>query len=404
MPIIYYWLHWRARRLIGNYIHEAHLLHSASTIPGLVKAYRTTFDRYNQTMSIEMEAGDFSFHQFVNNNHGRMHPYYYFTAVESMMVAAVNCLFNLHSNNYFHGDFKPENVICVPNPNASNPSNAYTFKVIDLGSAARMGPDAPPTNLFCTYMYASPESLRLPHRKPVQMTYEMGAKLDAYSLGVSLYYAIFKRCPIYATNRYEAIDAHDHHGFIIPPLSAIPSGCPIPLYTIMMCLLNPDPDLRMSMETLYFGIQSFPHYTVEQGFEPGEIHIIKSPSSPPSMTTATSTTSTTSMETTSTTPASMSLSPDHVENLKGVIAETVASSLRDKALDVAASILDKYMAAMAAKGMPILNPIDKYEYEAIIVLAMCLVAPSAFSVANPRVSYALWDILVTFSLVGLTLR
>ncbi len=88
----------------------------------------------------------------------------------------------LHNNGIIHRDLKPENIM-VSNKSVSS---FTVFKVMDFGLSKIVGMNEKAKESYGTLCYAAPEILL---RKPYD------EKIDIYSLGIVLFYALSKKLP-----------------------------------------------------------------------------------------------------------------------------------------------------------------------------------------------------------------
>lgn len=149
-------------------------------------------------------------------------------------------LYNLHNIGIIHCDFKPANVVMMPDGCA---------RIIDFGSARlyKRAVCKADLDIWCTYAFCAPEALHPDYKKPTPA-------IDAYSLGATLFYYIYKgylydswKCE----TKQEAWEEHAS-GRV---LQRIPRKCPeyVPeeIFNAMIGLLNPDPITRTTITEIF---------------------------------------------------------------------------------------------------------------------------------------------------------
>ncbi len=157
----------------------------------------------------------------------------------------------VHSQGITHRDMKPANVILVADPEIEG---GERIKVVDFGIAKF---DTSTTEIgkttvgrfLGTAMYASPEQC--------QMSGEVGAAADVYSLGIMLYEMLTGKPPFLAEQPGLVIGMHL---FVQPaPLySALPQ-VPEALHRLVHELLNKDPRKRPTMAAVGQRLSSMKH-------------------------------------------------------------------------------------------------------------------------------------------------
>lgn len=147
----------------------------------------------------------------------------------------MTALFDLHSAGYAHLDLKPHNIVV---------DNTGQFSIIDYGSTRPLGSRFV---VYCTFPFCPPEAL---FEEEIDIT----TSIDAFSLGATLYYAIYGTC-IFPN----AGDFHDDRTCVRRLYDAglfkIPDTCPpnVPMFVFVMMrsLLQLDPAVRISIQHLY---------------------------------------------------------------------------------------------------------------------------------------------------------
>jgi serine/threonine protein kinase len=108
-----------------------------------------------------------------------------------MLCEVADALYEIHKQGYIHGDVKPENVIIV-GPDGH-------VRLVDLGSAHRIGSQDDDEPITFTYAYAAPELLMLKDtlrgtsqssRAKVGRDMQFEPSVDVYSLGIMLFHAL----------------------------------------------------------------------------------------------------------------------------------------------------------------------------------------------------------------------
>lgn len=171
-------------------------------------------------------------------------------------------LIDMHASGFGHFDLKPDNIIY---------SASGSFKLIDFGSSRPIGHHALPSQVWCTYAYAPPEALT---GKYLPMTFEVGSKIDAYSLGAVLFFCIYAGYlfnPSKMQHRRDALREHVMGRVIRPAPHKRPLHVPVDIWHVICSLLHPNPSQRMSVADAYdVLLAGSGHSSSATGYEPGQ--------------------------------------------------------------------------------------------------------------------------------------
>ena len=150
----------------------------------------------------------------------------------------------LHKNGFVHCDLKPENILLTCEGGAVTDA-----RLIDFGSARlfrRSTNPRQPMAVVCTLPYCAPEALEKGAR-PTPMC-------DAYSLGATLLFYVNQTLRYdHRAHKTSRQVAELHRAGISPP-AKFPENAEVahPMHQVIVDLLCPDPDRRLSIEQLYY--------------------------------------------------------------------------------------------------------------------------------------------------------
>ncbi|HEV8245125.1 MAG TPA: protein kinase, partial [Polyangiaceae bacterium] len=145
------------------------------------------------------------------------------TLVE-VMLKVCDAVAYAHDKGVVHQDIKPDNVLI---------GDYGQVMLVDWGAASVSGSSEEQRMVIGTPAYMAPEQAR-------------GAsepRSDVYSLGVTLFHALFQRKPLSAPNR-DAFWQRKLRGEIDAPTREELSRVPRALYAIALCAMNVQPDAR----------------------------------------------------------------------------------------------------------------------------------------------------------------
>lgn len=204
-------------------------------IQGLIQVDNVELQGGN--LYITMTKGDCTLESFVRHTpfSERM------DKVWSIFTDLVYGLHTLHEDmGLVHCDFKPGNIVL----------NKGKACIIDFGSSRhyKRAVCKKDIDVWCTFPFCAPEALQQGFCNPMP-------SLDAYSLGATLFFYIYKDYLFDPWDNLTKEDALKQHlnGSVEAVLSsdACPMGVPDKLFQIMMGLLHPDPIKRTSIHYLY---------------------------------------------------------------------------------------------------------------------------------------------------------
>ena len=202
------------------------------TLPNVVN-FRAARCVGNNKIAITMDKGDMTLHQYIMSTPfiERM------KNITRILRALLTGLNALHTRGLAHCDFKPSNIVME---DGGDPF------IIDLGSMrfifrARHGEE---TDVICTYTFAAPEALE-PGSQPA-------VEHDAYSLGVVLYFYIYKAYVAEGIagvqTREDALRIHKDRKVMVPV--DCPAGVDPKIFDAMCGLLHADPMQRTRISDL----------------------------------------------------------------------------------------------------------------------------------------------------------
>jgi len=143
-----------------------------------------------------------------------------------------------------HCDLKPENILLT-----CDGDTVTDARLIDFGSARlyrRSTNPNQPMAVMCTLPYCAPEAL------------EKGARptpaCDAYSLGATLLFYVYQTLRYDHRTHRTSRQVAELHRAGIPPPPKFPDDAEVahPMHQVIVDLLCPDPDRRLSIEQLYY--------------------------------------------------------------------------------------------------------------------------------------------------------
>ena len=214
-------------------------------------------------LSIVMDKGSMTLAKFITS-HRMMQR---MAKIYDVLMDLIRGLHSLHEMGIVHCDFKPENAVVMEDGRT---------KLIDFGSSRyyRRARCVEDMDVWCTYPFCAPEALEEDEHKSLPTP-----AIDAYSLGATLYYYIYKSYLYNWTKKTTKSDVRRMHkqGHVKESIPTIcPDGVPQDVFEIMVGLLNGDPKERTSIKSLYM------RYCQPTPLPGTFSHIINDPPSPSS--------------------------------------------------------------------------------------------------------------------------
>jgi serine/threonine protein kinase len=193
------------------------------------------------TVEVTMEKGKITLADFIRTTPFMARMAMFSKVLEDLVIG----LHHLHKDaGMVHCDMKPMNVVLLPNGN---------WTIIDFGSCRHYKRCVLGGSALCTYPFASPEVLD-GMKQSTRTAIDLSPAIDAYSLGATLYYYIFKGY-LYNTEKFknprdilEAMKSEATWGGA--PIEC-PNGCPQWAFDIVIGLIEKNPAKRISITTLY---------------------------------------------------------------------------------------------------------------------------------------------------------
>jgi serine/threonine protein kinase len=247
---------------LNEAIIAATLVGRGNNMGGIINVKDVGMSEDDRVLSIVMDKGSMTLASFVRR-HTMMQR---MAKIYDVLIDLIKGLHNLHEIGLVHCDFKPENAVFMDDGRT---------KIIDFGSSryyrrARCMEDM---DVWCTYPYCAPEALEEDEHKSLPTP-----AMDAYSLGATLYYYIYKTYLYKWSTRDTKADIRRLHrqGFIRDALpDNCPHGVPLDVFSIMIGLLKSDPQERTSIKSVY-------NHFFQPPPPPAFSHIINDPPSPSS--------------------------------------------------------------------------------------------------------------------------
>ncbi|KAH0480783.1 MAG: uncharacterized protein KVP18_002289 [Porospora cf. gigantea A] len=149
--------------------------------------------------------------------------------VNSIVVQLLSTLAYLHSCGIVHRDLKPENILL------SDPGDEYDVKIADFGLSCVCGPDSRMRQPCGTIAYVAPEVLTLNG---------YGPSVDLWAVGVITFLLLRGRLPFPVGVQGMRPEQQYNVDFKEPFWDTISDSAK----ELMMKLLNPDPEKRITME------------------------------------------------------------------------------------------------------------------------------------------------------------
>jgi serine/threonine protein kinase len=211
---------------------------------GLIAYDNVTLDHADNELCITMDRGNQTLETYIRETRykDRM------GNIERVFRDLVTGLHTLHESGFIHCDFKPANAVFMDGPSGNE------IQIIDFGSSRHFKRTKSPKDIeiWCTYPFCPPEALKTSR---VECPSILAPTIDAYSLGATLFYYIYKgylyNCEMY-WDRQDALEMHES-GVIENTLKGLncPHGCPQYIFDAMLGLLKRDYKARTTIADLY---------------------------------------------------------------------------------------------------------------------------------------------------------
>ncbi|CCH40752.1 CBL-interacting protein kinase 11 [Wickerhamomyces ciferrii] len=163
------------------------------------------------------------------------------------MVQLTQGLKIMHDQGIIHGDFKPSNVLLLP--------NGRDIKICDFGSSIENVDDTRPIDKIpkCTPAYYSPELCE--HSLNPKSMGIMGKPLDVWALGVTIYKLLFGVIPFNCSGTIFQLQYSIINDLIEIPNEVLDQNdlfisIPKNFIKILLALLDKDPNQRMTIQEL----------------------------------------------------------------------------------------------------------------------------------------------------------
>eukprot|EP00798_Chlamydomonas_sp_ICE-L_P019675 gene19675-26360_t len=181
-------------------------------------------------MSIYIEKGVKTMQEFIIST-----PYLERVAkIETYFKGMISGLYQLHEQGLTHLDFKPGNIVITA---------THQLKIIDFGSSIMYKRSANFfSEVYCTYTFCAPEAI------PDDAIPTVAC--DAYSLGATLHFYIYKNTLVHGGSRNDIIKEFENGNVTLP--DTCPAFVPQQVFDDMVALLNPDPAKRATVASLYY--------------------------------------------------------------------------------------------------------------------------------------------------------
>lgn len=206
---------------------------------GLIAYDTVTTDRSAQELCLTMDRGQQTLDTYVQRTRykDRM------SNIDHVFRDLVTGLHTFHESGFIHCDFKPGNAVMMADG---------SVEIIDFGSSRQFKRTRSPKDIeiWCTYPFCPPEALKSSRDASC-----VGPSIDAYSLGATLFYYIYKGY-MYDCQKYmwreDALEQHES-GVIERVLANLtcPPGCPDHVFQAMVGLLKRDYKTRTTIAGLY---------------------------------------------------------------------------------------------------------------------------------------------------------
>lgn len=214
---------------------------------GLISYDTVTTDRNAQELCLTMDRGQKTLEAYVQCTRYK----YRMANIERIFRDLVTGLHTLHESGFIHCDFKPGNAVMMADG---------SIEIIDFGSSRQFKRIKSPNDIeiWCTYPFCPPEALMASRDASC-----LGPSIDAYSLGATMFYYIYKGC-LYDCHTYmwreDALEQHQS-GVVNRVLQNLicPPACPDYIFQAMLGLLKGDYKARTSIAGLYLMYGT--HYT-----------------------------------------------------------------------------------------------------------------------------------------------